>query len=330
MIFGGRSSRKTLVILTEGLREFVNADAAFRALRGHHAEEHLTLLTTVELGRLAKAAPYFDRVFTDGDPIDGDGQATLAKKLKKEGFSQVYDLDRSRAALGHFAMFRPFPPKWSGIAPGAKFSIRARELEGLTPPEANARQLEAAGVEAAAVSPDLFWALEARKDAANMKPSWYGLSGDFGLLAPSREDDAGWPADRWAELASLLADFGVVPVLIGARKHQKFANLITRRCPSLVNLAGKTDLLQAAALAREAQFYLGDPDAELIHLCASVGCPGVMMSGREPNAELLAPRGGVLLRAERMTDIPSPDVLQTLRNLGCVRPPDAAPREALT
>ncbi|MEM8986299.1 MAG: glycosyltransferase family 9 protein [Pseudomonadota bacterium] len=313
-MFGRKSAKKILIIKFDRLSEFVNADAAFAAIRAAHPTDKITLLTKPDFARLAKAAPYFDTVATDAGPKDAENQRLFNARLKKEGFHIVYDLDRSQRTKKIFNAMRPFPPKWSGAAPGCAY--RYEPVHGNIIDDF-AAQLEAAGVACQARRPELAWALDARKDSANMQPSWYGLTGPFALLAPGNDGDKRWPTDKWAGLAQTISELGVIPVLIGGTEKQAIGHSIVRQAPSTVNLMGKTDLLQAAGLAAAAAFYVAD-DTAPAHLFASVGCGGVMPLSVGARLDLTCPRGrdAVAVTAASLEDVSVAQILRTLRNAG--------------
>ena len=81
--------------------------AAFKAIRAHHADARITLLTTAPFVDLAQACGYFDEVWIDGRPSImqfGDWLA-LGRKLRAGGFARVYDLQTSDRSATYFRLF---------------------------------------------------------------------------------------------------------------------------------------------------------------------------------------------------------------------------------
>ena len=329
MWFQKSGARNVLVIKLEGVGEFVSAEPAMEAVRRHHGDDKVFLLTTDGLDRLAKAAPYFDVVWSDGAPSDPDARRLLMTRLRKHRFARVYDFDKSDRSNKYFQMLRPFPPKWSGSARGCAFYQPRRTQEKLTLRQQYADQVERAGVETDARAARLDWALDARKDAANMRPSWYGLNGPFVLMAPSANTERQWPQALWGRLAGQLLAEGVTPVLVGGRDKQPLGEEIAHRAPGAINLAGKTDYLQLAALAAASNGFVAD-DTGISFLLGASGSTGVMILGPRSEAHLAVPNehGAVAMTGRDLSGISVEDVLQRMRNAGHISR-QYAPRRAV-
>lgn len=269
----GRKQSNILVIKTDGLSAFVAADPVFEAIRNSHAKAKISLLTTQGLQRIARASPYFDQVAAMPSLSERDARKEFVHQLKTAKFEQIYDLSandvsrRLRGAMG------PFGPKWFTAEPAPKTSGKGAVS---APPLLN-KLTETAGLAVADRLPDLSWAVSARKDSANMQPSWYGISGAFGLLLPSEAPERRWSAAGYAGLAAEMAKAGFMPVLAGSKLLHHFGDEIAHEAPQLVDLTGKTDHLQLAALAQEAAFFVSDCSEEM-QLALSVGCEGVVIS----------------------------------------------------
>ena len=107
-----------------------------------------------------------------------------------------------------------------------------------------------------------------------------------------------------------------MPILAGPKELHEFGDEIADEAPQLVDLAGKTDHLQLAALANEAAFFVSD-DAEEMRLAMSVGCDGVLIScGPAPTAP---PPGRHVVMLQSKTGPGAVDaafVWRTLNNMG--------------
>ena len=157
-----------------------------------------------------------------------------------------------------------------------------------------------------------------------MQPSWFGVSGTFGLLMPGSDEVKRWPAERYGELARVMAHSGVMPVLVGQKEIHDFADEISHNAPEIVDLTGKADHLQLVALAQEAAFFVSDT-AEEVHLAVSVGCAGVLI--KKQGEEKLSPTGRhviTLTTVDTLGEASAEFVWQSLDNMGLI------PRELLT
>jgi len=313
----GRKQSNILVIKTDNLVGFVSAEPAFAAIRDAHPDATISLLTIPSLQRVARAAPYFDQVASIPNFRDADARKEFVRQLKNAKFERVYDLAANDASKRLHAALGPFRPKWFGAAPASR-KQRAR-VDGASATPCFERLMSDAGVDADQRLPDFHWALDARKDSANMKPSWYGISGAYGLLLPGGAENGRWTAQGYAAIASIMATAGFMPVLAGPKTLHAFGDEIANACPQLVDLAGKTDHLQLAALAHEAAFFISD-HAEEMHLAVSVGCEGVMIaSGAAIDAA--APHGRHVVTLTSATGPGSVDaafVWRTLSNMGLI------------
>jgi ADP-heptose:LPS heptosyltransferase len=314
---------RVLVLKQDGLRHFVEAEPAFAAIREAHPRAHIDLITTQAFGRLAKGSPYFDRVLAAGAFEEKGAQKQFFSQLKRMGYGLVYDLDGTRETLDIRAALTGFRgPRWVG--PKKVMSRPGREV-GFAGP-AMRKLLSDAGLPVTHRLPDLSFATEGRKDAANMQPSWFGISGPFALMIPAFVEERRWPAGAWAELAGIVAQAGVVPVLLGHETLTPFAHQVGHamarlRLPAnaLVDLTGKADLAQIAMLAKRASFFVSNT-AEELHLAASVGCPGVVILHPADAAavESLFGRRIVKLVAERIEALDPLLAADMLRSMGLI------------
>ena len=321
----GRKQTNILVIKTDSLAGFVAAEPAFEAIREAHDGARISLLTASGLQRIARAAPYFDQVAAMPDFRDAEARKAFVRQLKSARFEKVYDLAGGEAGRRLRAALGPFGPKWFAAEPASRKSgpkKTGRQKPAAVLPQVG-KMMAAAGLDAPARLPDLRWAMSARKDSANMQPSWYGISGAFGLLLPGADPERRWTASGYAGLAAVMAREGVMPVLAGPKELHQFGDEIAHETPQLVDLTGKTDHLQLAALAHEAAFFVSD-HAEETQLALSVGCEGVLIvRGKDPRPE--APgRHVVPLTASGALDAVEPDfVWRTLSNMGLIGVEDA-------
>lgn len=316
--------KNILVIKTDRLAAFVAAEPAFEAIRRAHRDARISLLTIAPLQRIARASPYFDQVAAMPNFRDPEARKEFIKQLKAARFEHVYDLAGDEAAKRLYNAMGVFRPKWHAPPPPPR---RGRGKDA--PPELPDTDavLADAGIEPPQRLPDFGWALAARKDSANMKPSWYGISGAFGLLLPGRTGEKRWTAQGYAGLSTIMARAGFMPVLVGPKELHEFGDQIAHDAPQLVDLSGKTDHLQLAALAQEAAFFVSD-DAEEIHLAVSVGCEGVLIVNPQSAA---APDGRHVVTLTSQSGLGAVDpafVWRTLSNMGLVAHDGGAPRSA--
>ncbi len=316
-----------LVIKTDGLAAFVAAEPLFDAIRSAHPGARISLLTQNHLQRVARASPYFDQVAAMPDFRDPEAKKAFVKQVRASRFSYIYDLAANEDAKRLYAALGVFKPKWRSVAPASRYARkRGAPEEGL--PDTT-RFSAAIGLDSSERLPDLGWALASRKDSANMQPSWFGISGVYGLLMPGIDESRQWPAVRYAEFARMMAKKGVMPVMVGPKELHTFADEAAHAAPELVDLTGKADHLQLVALAQSAAFFVSDA-AEEVHLAVSVGCSGVMI--RKAGEEHLSPKGRniiTLTTRSDMADAKPEFVWRALENMGLIPKGSANPRAAV-
>ncbi len=299
-----------LVIKLSALGDFVLAMAAFKAIRAHHADARVTLLTTAPFADLARACGYFDEVWIDGRPgiaQIGDWLA-LGRKLRAGGFARVYDLQTSDRSATYFRLFGwRRTPEWSGVARGCShphdnpLRLTMHSLDRVVD------QLAAAGV-AALPEIDLSWAAG---DVAR-----FGLTGRYALLAPggsAHRPEKRWPAARYAALAQHLAGRDIRPVLLGGDAEAAVLDAIAAGCPEALNLCGQTSFEDIVALARGAALAVGN-DTGPMHLIGAADCPSLVLYSYASDPARTAPRGGAVgfLRRPSLDALTLADVIAAL------------------
>ncbi len=315
-----------LILKTDGLEAFIAAEPAFEAIRAAHSKAKISLLTTPGLQRVARAAPYFDQVAALPNMKEAEARKDLIRQLKSAKFDCVYDLSGDVSARKIHSAMGPFRPKWivaDMVSPSRTDAIEKTVLK----PDIE-QVLAAAKIDAPDRLPNLNWALSARKDSANMQPAWYGISGAFGLLLPSGDPERFWPAHNYAILAQMMARASIMPILAGSKELHDFGDKIAHEAPEIVDLCGKTDHLQLAALAQEAAFFVSD-GAEETHLAVSVGCQGVLIV--KAGAENSTPDGRhvvALTASTDLADVQPEFAWRTLENMGLIPSLNDAPRAA--
>jgi len=109
------------------------------------------------------------------------------------------------------------------------------------------------------------------------------LTHPYAVIAPGTV----WPTKRWSErgfseLVDRITKGGLQTLLVGneaeAGLTARVAAGATSSSASVINLAGKTDLLQLAAILKGAAYAVGN-DSGVGHLAAAVGTPVVTIFG---------------------------------------------------
>jgi ADP-heptose:LPS heptosyltransferase len=280
------ADEKILVIRHGALGDLVQSTGPFKAIRAHHPDAEITLLTAPAFAMFMRACPWFDQVWQDHRPhwhqfMDW---LHLRRRLRGAGFTRVYDLQTSsRSSLYFRAFSRAGRPDWSGIAPGASHPHDNPKRDLMHTLDRQAEQLAKAGIEAMP-APDLDWV---KADAARFE-----LQTPYALVVPGgapHRPAKRWPADYYLELCRRVLAAGTQPVLVGGRDEIHLNGVLAERCPGVRDLADQTSIEDLAVLARDAGLAVGN-DTGPMHVAAVAGAPSVVLFSAESDPDLCAPR----------------------------------------
>jgi ADP-heptose:LPS heptosyltransferase len=301
---------RILVLKLGALGNVILSLGPFAAIRRHHANAHITLLTTRPWAAWLASSPYFNTVLIDDRPgwWNLPGVLHLRRHLIEGQFNRVYDLQTSSRSSHYLRLFpRDRRPEWSGIAPGCSHPDRNPDRDRLHDLDRQFAQLRAAGVTETGPA-DLSWT------GADLTP--FALPPDIALLVPGSSPHRPakrWPATHYATLATALRARGLTPVILGTRTEQPLAAEIRAQVPQAIDLTGRTDLPALASLGRAARLAIGN-DTGPMHLIAAAACPSVVLFSNDSDPALCAPRGPsvTVLRQPRLADLEPAIVLAAL------------------
>ena len=302
-------SSRILVLKLSAFGNVVLSLSAFAAIRRHHADAEITLLTTAPYADWMAGSPYFDRVVRDERPDwwDLPGLLRLRRLLAGGRYQRVYDLQTSGRSSRYFRLFpRAVRPEWSGIARDCSHPDRDPRRDHIHDIDRQHGQLRQAGI--TDIPPaDLSWC---HGDLAR-----FALPPRIALLVPGsspHRPQKRWPALHYRGLVHALAERGLTPVVLGASGEAELAAEICRDTPAH-NLAGRTGFGDLAELGRRAELAVGN-DTGPMHLLAVAGCPCVVLFSADSDPARCAPRGRWVRTLQRphLADLPLDAVLDAL------------------
>ena len=294
-------TQKILVIKLGALGDFIQAAGPFAAIRNHHPNAEVTLLTTTAFVEFASASPWFDKVEIDPRPkaLQIGKWLGLRNWLKDSGFSRIYDLQTSDRSGFYYKLFWPgVKPDWSGIAPGCSHPHANPRRDLMHTIERQQEQLSMAGI--AGVAPgDFSWI----KTDINR----FGLRDIFALIAPggaAHRPGKRWPTPHYQKLIQHLITKDIQPVLIGGEDERSILDQLAATDPACISLAGATTISDLFALAREAKIAIGN-DTGPMHALAAAGSKTIVLYSTESDPALCAQRGQdvTIIRENTLTDV---------------------------
>jgi len=328
----GAYAKRVLVIKLSSLGDFVLALGAARVVRETHPAAQITLLTTPPYKAFAEKCPYFDIVETDGRPDGIRATRELIARIRKAKYDIVYDFQTSGRTANYFKALKlpgRKPPIWSGHAEGCALRHENPERAHMHTIDRLAEQLNDAGIgpeggytPETVPMPKLDWIPAALNHRPSLQPAYFNLHEDYALIIPGASEHRAakrWPVESFGALATMIAEAGLIPVVIGTKTEGPIASAMQKIEPRLVNLVTRTDVFQIATLAASARFVVGN-DTGPMHMATLSGAPGVaLFATSESNPEQAAPRGPkhpVVVHGNVLSEVSPKDVWQMIRALG--------------
>jgi ADP-heptose:LPS heptosyltransferase len=280
------NKQNILVIKHSALGDFVLATGPMLAIRRHHPDARITLLTTTSFVGWGRDCGWFDDVIADSRPPFARIGAWLDLRatIRAARFDMVYDLQTSRRCNFYFYFWQPHAMLWNGAARWASHPHRNPNRGRMHTVDRHREQLAIAGI-TDVPDPNLDWLVV---DVAKL-----GLPEKFVLLVPggsAHRPEKRWPANYFATLAADLLARGITPVLIGAAADRAVTDEIAVTDTRIVNLCQQTNFAEIVSLGRLAMGAVGN-DTGPMHLLAPTGCPCVVLFSAASDPALCAPRG---------------------------------------
>lgn len=315
---------RVLVIKLGALGDFVQALRAMAEIRRAHPKAAITLLTTPPYAGLAAASGYFDRIDADGRPQSAGGLLALFARLRQGRYQRVYDLQTSSKSAGYIWAFAPAFPEWSGISAGSSHRHRNPRRDLMQNLDRLWDQLAEAGVvepmlEGSAPGPDLSWAVAASDGEGSPIQTRLGIQQPYALLAPGASPGRPrkrWPLHSFIALAAALESMAVTPVVIGGPQEVELGEAIQKIAPTTVVAAGRTELVDLAALGARAALLVGN-DTGPTYLAALAGAPTLILFSSDSDPALCAPRSDRIrvMQSADLADLPATEVIKAARVL---------------
>lgn len=300
---------KILVIKLSALGDFLVALGPMAAIRKHHPDAHITIMTTKPFADMAARSRYGDAVEVVTRARFYEIAAWMRmRRFLNSGFDRVYDLQMNDRTGIYYRLMRK-KPIWSGTAGGApgNYVLENPDWRQMHAFERHKAMLARHGIEVDL--PDVRWM---QTDVSFLAPS-----SPYVLLIPGcapQHPYKRWPAAKFGALALKLQHQGFEVCLIGTAAEQEAIAKIKKIAPSCHDLSGRTSLYDIASLAAGAAAAVGN-DTGPSHLAALAGCPLVALFSGVTDPRRSAPVGAsvTVIQSEDIGDISTEDVMKALR-----------------
>jgi ADP-heptose:LPS heptosyltransferase len=256
--------RHILLVTLSNIGDAVMTTPVMEALHGKHPQAVMDIVADPRSSELFAHCPYRDRVIHRDKQQGWQGSLALVRDLRRSRYGLIVDL------------------RTDGLA----WLLRGRRRltrHGARRPEGHAveRHMEVIRrhVGTAGIPPTRLWFDGREQEFAGRTLA--GLPGRRWLaLGPgARWEPKRWPPGSFRELVQRRQeDFDAV-VLLGSQADAGSCHILADGLPlPCLDLAGRTGLLEAAALLSHMSLFIGN-DSGLGHLAAAVGTPTLTLFG---------------------------------------------------
>lgn len=262
---------------------------ALKCIRESFPDSHITSVVRPGLAGVLRAAGLADEVLLRSN--GALSKLRLIHHLRKGGYDLAVVLSQS-ASCALLARLSGANRRIGFADTSLGFLLTSR-VEFHHPPssENNLRLVEAAGCEISCRDySGLLRPTQEQIDHANGILSHHGIAATdaIAVLAPGtsgRRRVKEWTDEGFAAVGGWLAGRGIRPVILGTEP----ASNIVKECGEIIDLSGKTNLGEAAAILGRARLMIG-VDSGILHLCAAVGSPVIGLYGPS-NPAITGPQG---------------------------------------
>jgi len=256
--------RSILLVTLSNVGDAVLTTPVMEALHNKYPFALLDIVTDARAAALFAHCPYRRDIILKDKRAGWRGLPSLLKRLRASRYDLAVDLRtdgllwllRARRRLGR-GIFRPH----EGHAVERHFAVIRR------------------GERLADMPPPCVWVSAAEHAFARQVLTELPGQRWLALGPGARGSGKHWPGEHFGTLASRLREHLDAVILLGSDTDTAICARIAATLPlPCLNLAGKTDLLQAAAVLQRAWLFVGN-DSGLGHLAAAAGTPTVTAFG---------------------------------------------------
>lgn len=261
-----------------------------KCIRDTYPDSHITSVIRPSMAEILRGAGLVDEVLSRSSGLNREKLA-LARSLS----SGRYDLAVviSQSAECALLAWLSRAPKRIGFADTSLGSLLTSRIEFHHPPSTqnNLRLVEAIGCKITCRNySGLLKPTPAQIDRANAIFEAHGVSIDqpIAAFAPStsgRRSVKEWTDEGFAAAGRHLVERGIKPVVLGTEPATK----IIEGCDAVLDLSGKTNLVEAMAVLHRSKLLIA-VDSGILHLGAAVGTRVIGLYGPS-NPSITGPQG---------------------------------------
>lgn len=300
-------SQNILVVKLTAVGDVVLITGTLKALRLKFPDAQIHVLTSPQASPIIQRCPYINSVIVfDAQKKNLGSIWQMSKVLRTYAFDKIIDLQNNK--VSHLLSFLAFPKKSYGYRTGKWGFLLSHgiknELKDIPPVEHQFRVLKSLGITYHnEVRLELWPSAKDEKYVQDILDSeWMGNYKDIvglNISASAPWPSKNWPVEHIIKLCDMLAARNIRVVLTGQQKDQILARQIIAKARSKpVNCAGKTNVLQLAALIARCRAYIS-PDSAPLHVASAMKVPVIALFGPTDPVRHLPPMGkGAVMHRE--------------------------------
>lgn len=278
--------KKILIIKFGGLGDFILSLHAINTVKEFHAGDNITLLTEKPYHLIASKSGWFNEIIKiKRSTFYFLDKFQIKSKLDQSKFDVIYDFQTSKRSSSYFTIFKNKNTRWSGIAEGCSNYHLNKNRDNMHTLERQKDQLKFSGIKQN-FDLKLDWLFQSKLKKKTFKEP-------FVVFVPGGSEKRKYkriPSEVFIKISEYLEKSKIKIFLIGTGEERKICNEIENKCPRVINLCEKLDILELAVLAGQSKVAIGN-DTGPMHLFGLVGCKTLVFFTKHSNPELCAPRG---------------------------------------
>lgn len=278
------AKEKILIIRFSSFGDVTQCLSVADALKNHFVDSEVHWITRSDMAPLLSHHPSIAKIWPYDKKTGFGGLLDICAKLRHEKYTRIYDAHNNlRSRVISFFLraplfLRPILLRRS-IRRWKRFLLFNFRINLFEMPFSGQRDLleplHAWGVPLALPkTPQIFITENELSSARSLVPK------EYVALAPSAAYELKrWPIDYWQQL---IANFPSTQfVLLGGPQDDFLQKILEKSPKQVINLAGKTDLRQSAAVLALSKALVSN-DTGLLHVAEQLGKPAIALMGPAP------------------------------------------------
>jgi len=307
-------SLNILVIKMSAVGDVILATASLKAIRRKYPKAKICCLVGKEARIVLQKCPYINElIVVDLQHKEKGfwGACKFSRRLREYRFDIVVDLQNNFKS--HLWAFLSFARESYGYNNGKLGFLLTNTVKvpdnKLSPVAHQFQTLKMLGIP---YREDAFlelWLSESDKKSAQqlLAAEWLAENSQVvgvNVSASDKWKTKNWPLEHIARLCDMLAGQNIRVVLTGMEKDREAArHLLTMAKSKPVNLVGKTDLMELAAVIKRCQVYV-TPDSAPMHIAAAMRTPFIAFFGPTASQRHLPPARSFVVMERQLACAP--------------------------